>query len=261
MSTTSTGVAGRVAQVAHRAVEGQRRLLVARRRPRARRRAARARRRRRRRRSRRRGSPRWRTNRTRSAARRSARISAAYSSIAANARSSASSASRPVRSTSWPSRTIRISRTSTSGSAPMSSLIVLVPQSIAATRPRSHARPGLPPLAEQVEHLVAERVHAAALRERLAGEHVQALDPVGHAAGGDPLDLGDARPSSARRGEVALVRGAVRRGQLGVLARAGPASPSSARSPRGCRSATRRAGRSGRTSSGTACRWAAAARW
>ena len=105
--------------------------------------------------------PRSRTNRTRSGGTSWARISSAYSSIAANARTSASSAIRPVRSRSWPSRTIRISRTSTSGRSPISSLIVLVPQSMAATAhthgPDSHH------VAEQVEHLVAERVHAAAL--------------------------------------------------------------------------------------------------
>ena len=50
----------------------------------------------------------------------------------------------------------------------MSSLIVLVPQSIAATFMR-HG-PDLPPLPEQVEHLVTERVHATALGERLARE-------------------------------------------------------------------------------------------
>ncbi len=61
-----------------------------------------------------------------------------------------------------------------------------------------HARAALPPGAQQVEHLVAEGVHAPALRERLAGQHVQALDPVGHAAGGDPLDLGDARRARPR---------------------------------------------------------------
>jgi hypothetical protein len=66
---------------------------------------------------------------------RCAATSTAYSSIAANARPSASSASRPVASTPWPSRTIRDSRTTTSGGAPMSSLIVLVPQSKAATMP------------------------------------------------------------------------------------------------------------------------------
>ena len=48
----------------------------------------------------------------RSASTRCASRIAAYSSTAAKVRSRASSARRPVRSTSWPSRTIRISRTS-----------------------------------------------------------------------------------------------------------------------------------------------------
>ena len=160
-------------------------------------------------------------------ARRAAAISAAYSSIAANARSSASSASRPVRSTSWPSRTIaHLADRAPSGRSPISSLIVLVPQSMAATVMRHGARdldargPDGPPVAEQVEHLVAERVDAAALGQRLAGQHVQALHPVGHPAGGDALDLGHALPDLAgelgARSEVALVRRGVRRGQLGV---------------------------------------------
>ena len=65
---------------------------------------------------------------------------AANSSMAAKVRTSASSARRPVRSTPSPSRTIRASWTETSGSAPINSLIVLVPQSIAATVRRT-ARP------------------------------------------------------------------------------------------------------------------------
>ena len=72
----------------------------------------------------------------------------------------------------------------------------LVPQSMAATRvmparPSTGRRTGRSAhhVAEPVEHLVAERVHAAALGQRLAGEHVQALHPVGHAAGRDAGDL------------------------------------------------------------------------
>ena len=113
-----------------------------------------------------------------------------------------------------------VSRTATSGRSPISSLMVLVPQSIAAivlTRssggharrrgPRPTSRPSA------VEHLVAERVHAAALGQRLAGQHVQALDPVGHAAGGDPLDLGHVEPGPrrARRAPRGSARG--RRGR------------------------------------------------
>ena len=98
----------------------------------------------------------------------------------------------------------------------MSSLMVLVPQSIAATVTVSHLDAGTrrPPVAELVEHLVAERVHAAALGQRLAGQHVQALDPVRHAAGGDAVDLRHVCPSSAlARREVALVRRGVGRGE------------------------------------------------
>ena len=90
----------------------------------------------------------------------------------------------------------------------MSSLIELVPQSMAATvvmtsllRLARNARPGRPPLPQQVEHLVAERVDPAALRQRLAGQDVQALDPVGHAAGGDALDLGYVEPGAAPTSE------------------------------------------------------------
>ena len=168
------------------------------------------------------------------------------------AASSASSASRPVRSTSWPSRTMRISRTrlscvpaATSMSA-TSSLTVLVPQSTAATRVTAPARsthgPGRPEVAEQVDHLVAERVHAAPLRQGLAGQHVQALHPGRHAAGRDAGDLGHVADRLAE-GEVGLV-GARRRPRRGRRPpRAGPTSPSSGRTPPGCRSSTRPGGR------------------
>ena len=97
-----------------------------------------------------------------------------------------------------------------------------MPQSKAATRVMRwssvgrDARPGGPPLPERVEHLVAERVDAAALGQRLAGEHVQALDPVGHAAGGDAGDLGHLADRGPR-GEVGVVRPGVRRGEVLVL--------------------------------------------
>ena len=61
-----------------------------------------------------------------------------------------------------------------------------------------HARAARPPVAQPVEHLVTERVHAAALGQRLAGEHVQALHPVGHASGRDAGDLRAPRRSRAR---------------------------------------------------------------
>ena len=79
-----------------------------------------------------------------------------------------------------------------------------------------HARAALPPRAEQVEHLVAERVHPATHGERLAGQHVEALHAVGHATRGDPVDLGNAAELGPRR-EVALVGLSVRRRQLGVV--------------------------------------------
>ena len=96
-----------------------------------------------------------------------------------------------------------------------SSLMVLVPQSTAATRvtavvPSDGRRTGRrPEVAERVEHLVAERVHAAALGEGLAGEHVQALHAGRHAAGGDAGDLGDVA-DRLPVGEVGLVRAARR---------------------------------------------------
>ena len=105
MSTTSTGSAARHAQVADRAVEGQRGLLVAGQHLRV---------------DAEPGPHPGGEDRRRCAASRVAEVaqkrirstgcaatSAAYSSMAANARSSASSASSPVVSTPWPSRTIR----------------------------------------------------------------------------------------------------------------------------------------------------------
>ena len=268
MSTTSTGVAGVVAQVADRAVEGQRGLLGAGDHLGRRRRAARGRPRRRRRRWRRRGWPRWR--RTGSASTPCAAIERgvlvdrgerARQRLVGEPAGAVDVLAEPDDPHLAPDRRRSGER------RPTSSLIVLVPQSIAATRsspcwsrsgptqgPEAHHSPS------SVEHLVAERVHAAALGEGLAGQHVQALDPVGHAAGGDPVDLGDlADRGPRRRGRPRARRRTPRRAR--GRRRAGPASPSSARTPRGCRSATRRAGRSGRRSSGTACRRRAAARW
>ena len=49
-------------------------------------------------------------------------------------------------------------------------------------RSTSDAGAGGPPLPQRVEHLVAERVHAAAHRQRLPGQDVQALHPAGHPA-------------------------------------------------------------------------------
>ena len=133
-------------------------------------------------------------------------------------------------------------------------------RSLGRRRRGSTQGPGAPPVAQLVEHLVAERVHAPALGQGLAGEHVQALDPVGHAAGGDAGDLGHLADRGAAL-EVGLVRPTVRRRELLVLARDARSSRASGRRPRACRSARPPAGRSGRRSSGTACRRRAAARW
>ena len=189
----------------------------------------------------------------------------------AKVRASASSASRPVRSTPWPSRTIRDlahrrPRRARSADQQLDRVGAAVDGGDAGHstgRVGADARAGGPPVAERVEHLVAERVDAAALGERLAGQHVQALDPVGHPAGRDAGDLGDARPIAARAAGEVGARAPRRtpppaRGRR----RAGPAiSLHQPRRPRACRSGRRPAGRSGRRSSGTACRRAAAARW
>ena len=94
---------------------------------------------------------------------------------------------------------------------------------VSAVRSTVDAGTARPPLTQLVEHLVAQRVHAATLGQRLRGEHVQALDPVGHATGGDARDLrhvADLGLDLGPRGEVGLVRPPVGRGQLGVLGEA-----------------------------------------
>ena len=163
-------------------------------------------------------------------------------------------ARRPVASTPWPSRTIRISRTVHVREVADEELDRV---GAAVDRCYTHGT-GLPPVAEQVEHLVAQRVHAATLGQRLAGEHVQALHPVRHAAGGDPVDLGDVLAGgTAELGavlEVALVRGRRTRPPGPGPRPAAPPSPSSGPTPRASRSGRRRGGRSGRRWSGTACR-------
>src|SRR6478752_3593566 len=140
----------------------------------------------------------------------------------ARVRSIASGSMRPVRSTPYPSRTISIRR-STSVSAPVSrstsatsSRMELVPQSTAPTRtsrPESairrleggrRAAGRLPPVVELLQHLVAEHVDARPPGERVRGENVQALDPVGHPSSGDPGDLLDVAELAAV-GEVVVV--------------------------------------------------------
>ena len=192
---------------------------------------------------------------------------------AANTRASASSASRPVRSTSCPSRTIRSSRTRLSwvpaarSRSATSSLMVLVPQSTAATRVMPAPSRSSPLTQRPAAQNSPSRSSTSSpsgftprpCGERLAGQHVQALDPVGMPAGGDAVDLGHVTDRLAGR-EVALVRVACTPRRAPGPRPAARSSPSSAPMPRACRSARRPAGRSGRRSSGTACRRGAAAR-
>ena len=119
---------------------------------------------------------------------------------------SASGANRPVGPPPGPSRTTSIRR-STSGSwgvavgvrtSATSSRRELVPQSMAATahwprspcrsvtvgrRPRTRTAPGRHQSGQQLQRLVAERVDARADGQLVRDQHVQALDPLGHAAG------------------------------------------------------------------------------
>ena len=121
------------------------------------------------------------------------------------------------------------------------------PASYLAARARRH--PGgthgpAPTTARRPQDLVAERVRPGPA-QRVRGQRVQALDPVGHAAGAEhAVDLGHVGPSAARaRGQVGLVRGPVGRSQLGVGAE--PAAISRIR-PRGLQ----RADRGGRARAG-----------
>src|SRR5688572_33448707 len=54
-----------------------------------------------------------------------------------------------------------------------------------------YTRTACPPRLDRRPDLVTERIHARPRRQRVAEVHVQALDPVRHAAGGDVLDLLD----------------------------------------------------------------------
>ena len=182
--------------------------------------------------------------------RRARAISAAYSSIAANVRSSASSASRPVRSTPWPSRTIRdlahrdVGQVADQQLDRVGAAVDRGDQRSLRAPQDVDAGPGRPPVAEQVEHLVAERVHAAALR-RATGRPARAGTSPGRACRRRRCPRSRARRARASRpgGEVALVGGAVGRRQLGVLAEPVLHLLHQARSPRACRSARPRAGR------------------
>ena len=177
-------------------------------------------------------------------------------------------ASRPVASTPWPSRTISIRR-SRSVCAPVGRDVgdqqadrvgAAVDRGDAASRAVlggwAHG-PGRPPLPHLLDRAVADRVDPGPGGQRVRGEGVQALDPVGHAAGASS-------GWAARRG---------RRGWPG-RPRARPGSRPRARDRWPARPATRASGRptpagwrppspggrSGSTASGTACRPPAAAR-
>ena len=129
----------------------------------------------------------------------------------------ASGASRPVASTPWPSRTIRIAaqqvgvragrpgrRRRAAGSSWCRSRSAATRVTPSSPRLGAHG-PGGPPLAHRrVERLVAERVDPGPGGQRVRDQHVQALDPVGHAAGGDARAA--ARRSASRVGQVGLVR-------------------------------------------------------
>ena len=160
------------------------------------------------------------------------RISTAYSSSAANARSSAAwrELARTVDTLTEadPSASLGTATSGRRADQQLDRVGAAVDRSDYLASRRSLRGPAHPSVGRpsthgpsahhspsSVEHLVAERVHTRALRQRLPGQDVQALDPVGHPAGGDALDLGYVEPGlPAELGaslEVALVRDAVRR--------------------------------------------------
>ena len=80
----------------------------------------------------------------------------------------------------------------------------LVPQSMAATRLTvllggQGARPGGPPLAHLLDGAVTDRVDPGAGGQGVPGQGVQALDPVGHSAGGQPRVGSTSRASRVAR--------------------------------------------------------------
>ena len=95
---------------------------------------------------------------------------------------------------------------------------------------------------DQRERLVAERVDARPGGERVRDQHVQALDPVRHAAGRDARDLRDVAELGPAR-QVVLVRAPVRGRELGrpSASRAGHL-PHHAGRPRACDAPRRPAG-------------------
>ena len=99
----------------------------------------------------------------------------------------------------------------------MSSRNEFVPQSSAATRVTSthcDARPVSAPVVKAFQRLVAERVDARPDRERVRHEHVQALHPAGHPAGGH---RGAERRDGVASRQVVLVRGEVTRRKLLIV--------------------------------------------
>ena len=119
------------------------------------------------------------------------------------------------------------------------------------------ARPGRPPLPHALDRAVADRIDPRPGGQRVPGQRVQALDPVGHPAGGA---AGGQHVPLVAGGQVGLVRGAGTRRPAPGRWPARPATRASARpTPAGWRQPPP-AGRSGSTASGTGCRPPAAAR-
>ena len=151
------------------------------------------------------------------------------------------------------------------GRSPISSLMELVPQSIAAIgsaidAPTSTHGPSAHHAPSRSSTSSPSGLTPGPAASAWAASTCRHLTRSGIPPAETPAISGTS-PSSARCGEVGLVRRAVRRGEVGVVGAAAPPSRASVPSPRACRSARPRAGRSGSRSSGTACRRAAAARW
>ena len=228
MSTTSTGGAGGVAQVAHRAVEGQRRLDVAADHLGLDARAARARRRRRRaafdasRRRRRRDEPHPLRRHVvrRGSARRTRR--SRRTPAPAPRRRSGRCGRGPGRAAPSASRGRR-----RRAASPISSLIVLVPQSMAATRPRTG------PLSTTRRAGRAPRRRAGSRPRPCASDWPASTCRHFTRSGMPPAEMPSISwtlPSSAGRRGSARARSGTPRPARGPP-RAGPASPSSGPEP------------------------------
>ena len=124
----------------------------------------------------------------------SSRAAAAYSASTIRVRSIASGASRPVASTPCPSRTTSIRRSRSvcapgrrarrrrAGGWSWCRSRSPRPGSCAVLRTAGR-RAGRPPLPHLRDRAVTDRVDARAGGQRVRGQRVQALDPVGHPAG------------------------------------------------------------------------------